>query len=79
VPSAQCVLLEPDQVYCRSSDPTVILEAQNNGGTSGCTFSDQIYWADGSEQTVQLQGADNVSEVVASHTYKQLGGTGSPL
>ncbi len=76
VPSAQCVLLEPDQTYCRSSDATVILEAQNNGDTSGCTFSDEISWGDGSEQTVQLQGADNVPEVVASHTYEQLGGYG---
>jgi len=76
VPSAQCVLLEPDQTYCRSSDPTVILEAENTGDTSDCTFSDQISWADGSEQTVQLQGADNVPQVVATHTYEQLGGYG---
>jgi hypothetical protein len=77
VPSAQCVLLEPNQTYCRSSDPTVILEAENIGDTSGCTFSDQISWGDGSpQQTVQFQGADNVPEVVASHTYQQLGGYG---
>lgn len=76
VPSAQCVLLEPGQTYCRSSDPTIILEAQNNGDTSGCTFSDKISWADGSEQTVQIQGADNVPQVVASHTYEKLGGYG---
>jgi hypothetical protein len=77
VPSAQCVLLEPDQTYCRSSDPTVILEAENIGDTSGCTFSDQISWSDGSpQQTVVYQGADNVPEVVASHTYGQVGGYG---
>jgi hypothetical protein len=77
VPSTQCVLLEPDQTYCRSSDPTVILEVENTGDTSGCTFSDQISWSDGSpQQTVVYQGADNVPEVVASHTYKQLGAYG---
>jgi hypothetical protein len=77
VPSAQCVLLEPDQTYCRSSDPTVILEGENIGDTSDCTFSDQISWSDGSpQQTVVYQGADNVPEVVASHTYEQLGAYG---
>jgi hypothetical protein len=77
VPSAQCVLLEPDQTYCRSSDPTVVLETENVGDTSGCTFSDQISWGDGSPlQTVQYQGADNVPEVVANHTYEQPGAYG---
>jgi hypothetical protein len=77
VSSAQCVLLEPDQTYCRSSDPTVILEGENIGDTSDCTFSDQISWGDGSpQQTVVYQGADNVPEVVASHTYEQLGAYG---
>ncbi len=80
VPSAQCVLLEPDQTYCRSSDPTVVLEAENIGDTSDCTFSDQISWGDGSPlQTVQIQGADNVPEVVASHTYQELGAYGITL
>jgi hypothetical protein len=77
VPSAQCVLLEPDQTYCRSSDPTVILQAENNGDTSDCTFSTQIEWSDGSPvQTVQYQGADNVPETIASHTYEEPGGYG---
>lgn len=77
VPSAQCVLLEPDQTYCRSSDPTVILQAENNGDTSDCTFSTQIEWSDGSPvQTVQYQGADNVPETIASHTYENPGGYG---
>ena len=77
VPSAQCVLLEPDQTYCRSSDPTVILEAENNGDTSDCTFSTQIEWSDGSPvQTVQYKGADNVPETIASHTYENPGGYG---
>jgi hypothetical protein len=77
VPSAQCVLLLPDQTYCRSTDPTVILEAENIGDTSDCTFSDTIYWSDGSPpQTLVYQGADNVPEVVANHTYKQLGAYG---
>jgi hypothetical protein len=77
VPSAQCVLLEPDQTYCRSSDPTVVLQAENNGDTSDCTFSTQISWSDGSPvQTVQYQGADNVPETIASHTYANPGGYG---
>jgi hypothetical protein len=76
VPSAQCVLLEPDQTYCTSSDPSVILETENSGDTSDCTFSDQISWGDGSQQTVVLQGADNVPEVVANHTYAQPGAYG---
>jgi hypothetical protein len=76
-PSAQCVLVLPDQTYCRSTDPTVILEAENVGDTSDCTFSDTIYWSDGSPpQTVVYQGADDVPEVVASHTYKQLSAYG---
>jgi hypothetical protein len=77
VPSAQCVLLEPDQTYCRSSDPTVILQVENNGDTSDCTFSTQIAWSDGSPlQTVQYQGADNVPETIARHTYENPGGYG---
>jgi hypothetical protein len=77
VPSAQCVLLEPNQTYCRSSDPTVILEVNNVGDTSACTFSDTIEWSDGSpQQTVEFQGADNVPEAVASHTYQQPGAYG---
>jgi cell division septation protein DedD len=77
VPSAQCVLLEPDQTYCRSSDPTVVLQAENNGDTSDCTFSDQIEWSDGSPlQTVQYQGADNLPETIATHTYENPGGYG---
>lgn len=77
VSSAQCVFLEPDQTYCTSSDPTVILQGENNGDTSGCTFSTQISWSDGSPlQTVVYQGADNVPETIASHTYEQPGGYG---
>jgi hypothetical protein len=77
VPSAQCVLVLPDQATCRSTDPTVILETENIGDTLNCTFSDTIYWSDGSPpQTVVNQGADNAPEVMASHTYKQLGAYG---
>lgn len=77
VPTAQCVLVLPDQTYCRSTDPTVILETENVGDTSDCTFSDTIYWSDGSPaQTVEYQGADSPTEVVATHTYAKLGGYG---
>ena len=61
---------------CASTDPDVSFSLYSNGDTSDCTFSDQISWADGSEQTVQLQGADNAPQAVATHTYEQLGGYG---
>ncbi len=77
VSSAQCVFLEPSQTFCTSSDPTVVLEVNNVGNTSDCTFSDQIEWSDGSPvQTVEFQGADNVPEAIATHTYENLGGYG---
>ena len=75
VSSAQCVFLA--QYFCTSSDPTVILQVENNGDTSDCTFSTQISWSDGSPlQTVTYQGADNVPETIASHTYENPGGYG---
>jgi cell division septation protein DedD len=77
VSSAKCVFLEPSQTFCTSSDPTVVLEVNNIGNTSDCTFSDQIEWSDGSPlQTVQFQGADNVPETIATHTYENPGGYG---
>jgi streptogrisin C len=71
--SPPCVLLEPDQVNCTSSNPGITLEGQNIGDTSGCTFSGAITWGDGSHQTVQYQGADNQPSFVADHTYAQTG------
>ena len=73
VPSTPCVLLLPNQVDCTSSNAEVTLEAENIGDTSGCTFSDQVTWGDGSQQTVQYQGANGVPTVVATHTYQQNG------
>ena len=73
VPSGQCLLLLPDHVDCTSSDPEVTLEGENLGDTSGCTFSVQINWGDGSRKTVQYQGADGVSSFIANHTYQQRG------
>jgi hypothetical protein len=77
VSKTECVLVLPDQTYCRSTDPTVMLEAENTGDTAGCTFSDTIYWSDGSPpQTVEFQGSDDPTEFVATHTYAQLGAYG---
>jgi hypothetical protein len=73
VPTNQCVLLEPDQVDCTSSNPEVTLEGENIGDTSGCTFSDQIIWGDGSQQSVQFPGANGTPSFVANHTYEQQG------
>ena len=69
----QCVFLLPNQVNCTSSNPQITLEAENIGDTSGCTFSDQIIWGDGSQQTVKYPGANNQPEIVANHTYQQKG------
>jgi hypothetical protein len=66
-----CVFLYPNQVDCTSVSPEITLEGENEGDTSGCTFSGQISWGDGSQQTVQYQGADGVPSFVASHTYSQ--------
>jgi hypothetical protein len=72
-PSSQCVLLLPNQIDCTSSDPEVTLEGENVGDTSACTFSGQISWGDGSQQTVQYQGANGVPSFIANHTYQQQG------
>jgi hypothetical protein len=72
-PANQCVFLLPNQVDCASSDPQVSLEGENVGDTSGCTFSSQIGWGDGSQQTVQYQGADGMPSFVANHTYQHQG------
>jgi serine/threonine protein kinase len=71
-PSAQCVF-STNNGDCTSSDPEITLEEINNGDTSGCTFSIQVTWGDGSQQTVQYAGADGVPSFVASHTYQQAG------
>ena len=72
-PTNQCVFLLPDQVDCTSSNPEVTLQGENVGDTSGCTFSGQITWGDGSQQTVQYQGANGKPSFVANHTYQQQG------
>jgi hypothetical protein len=71
-PSSQCVFL-PNQANCTSSDPEITLEAGNSGDTSECTFSAQITWGDGSQQTVQYQGSNGVADFVANYTYQQQG------
>jgi hypothetical protein len=71
-PSAQCVFTT-DNGNCTSSDPDVTLEEVNNGNTSACTFSVQVTWGDGSQQSVQFQGANGVPSIIASHTYQQQG------
>jgi hypothetical protein len=72
-PAGQCVFLLPSQVDCASSDPQVALEGENVGDTSGCTFSGQISWGDGSQQTVQYQGANGTPSFVANHAYRHQG------
>jgi hypothetical protein len=72
-PSSQCVLQQSAQANCTSSDPEVALEDTNYSDTSGCTFSAQVTWGDGSQQTVQYQGNDGAEDFVASHTYQQQG------
>jgi hypothetical protein len=69
----KCVFLEPNQLNCTSSNPQITLEGENIGDTSGCTFSAQIAWGDGSQQTVKYTGANNQPEIVANHTYQQKG------
>lgn len=69
----KCVFLLPGQVNCTNSDPAVALEGENVGDTSGCTFSGQITWGDGSQQTVRYQGANGTPSFVASHTYRHRG------
>jgi hypothetical protein len=73
VPTNQCLFLLPDNVDCASSNPEVTLEGENNGDTSGCMFSGQITWGDGSRQTVQYKGANGVPSFVARHAYQQHG------
>ena len=70
---AQCVLQQSGQANCTSSDPEVALEDTNYGDTSECTLSAQISWGDGSQQTVQYQGADDEPSFIANHTYQQQG------
>ena len=72
-PSSQCVLQQSGQANCTSSDPEVALEDTNYGDTSECTLSAQISWGDGSQQTVQYQGADDEPSFIANHTYQQQG------
>jgi hypothetical protein len=69
----KCVFLEPNQVNCTSSNPQITLESENIGDTSGCTFSAQITWGDGSQQTVQYPGANNQPKAIANHTYQKKG------
>jgi Protein kinase domain len=71
-PSAPCVFAA-NHGDCTSSDPEITLQEVNKGNTSGCMFSVQITWGDGSQQTVQYQGADGVPSVITSHTYQQPG------
>lgn len=72
-PSKQCVFLLPNQVDCTSSNPEVTLEFDNITDTSGCMFSAQITWGDGSKQTVQVPGGPAGPSFVANHTYHQRG------
>ena len=71
--ASPCVFLTQKQVDCTSSNPKITLDAANGGDTSGCTFSAQITWGDGTQQTVQYQGANNQPSFVANHTYQQKG------
>jgi len=71
-PSAQCVF-STNHGDCTSSDPEITLEEINNGDTSGCTFSVEVTWGDGSQQTLQYHGADDVPSIIADHTYQQSG------
>lgn len=71
--ASQCVFLLPNQVNCASSNPKITLEGENVGDTSGCTFSGQITWGDGSQQTVQYPGANDQPSFVATHTYQKKG------
>ena len=71
--AGQCVFVLPNQVDCTSSLPEITLEGENDGDTSGCTFSGQISWGDGTQQTVHYQGANGIPSFVANHIYSQHG------
>jgi hypothetical protein len=71
-PSAsQCVFLASKDLVCTSSNPEVALEANNQSSTVGCSFSDQVSWGDGSQQTFNYKGALPGPFFLGNHTYYQ--------
>ncbi len=73
VSASPCVFLAPNTVTCTSSNPVVTLEFNNEVSSMGCTFSSQINWGDGSEQTFNFPGSTAGPYVIGDHIYKQKG------
>jgi hypothetical protein len=72
--AAPCVFSDAGPPDCQSTDPLVTDEATTQGA-SGCTFSDNIDWGDGSPvQTVDFTGSGPLETFpIAEYTYSTPG------
>lgn len=67
-PSQQCFFTIPS---CTSADPTVAFVIATNNDSTGCEFSQDTSWGDGSADTVKKYkgGPANTGLVTFTHTY----------